>query len=249
MRPVRLALQIVEEIASHQPIGTSELARRLGLSKTTVHRSLKSLHEAGWIEPSEESRTSWLLSIRALVVGGRSVESRGSLRRICVPVMEDLRRSTEETIHLLAHYQHNVVLIERLDGIKPVRVFNPFGGRAPLHRTSSGMAILAHLTREEQNAYLNELRLRTKRRASSDIKALRDELALTRKRGFSVNLGQNLPNVNAVGAAIFDSRSVPIAAITVSAPSDRMTSATCTAHGPLVSEAARRISLGMGMRG
>ena len=137
----------------------------------------------------------------------------------------------------------------RLDGIKPVRVFNPFGGRAPLHRTSSGMAILANLPREEQNAYVNELRSRTKTRSLADIKALRDELAIIRKRGFSINLGQNLPNVNAAGAAIFDQRSVPIAAITVSAPSDRMTPARCAEYGPLVSEAARRISLGMGLPG
>jgi len=249
MRPVRLAFQIVEEIASHQPIGTSELARRLKLSKTTVHRSLKSLHESGWIEPSEESRTSWLLSLRALVVGGRSVESLGSLRRVCVPVMEDLRRSTGETIHLLAHYQNNVVLIERLDGIKPVRVFNPFGGRAPLHRTSSGMAILAHLTRQEQNAYFAELRSRTSNRSATDIRGLQDELARIRRRGFSVNLGQNLPDANAVGAAIFDARRIPIAAITVSAPSERMSPALCIKYGPLVNDAARRISLGMGMRG
>lgn len=248
MRPVRLAFQIVEEIASHQPIGTTEIARRLNLSKTTVHRSLMSLRDSGWIEPSKESRMSWLLSIRALVVGGRSVVSRGSLRHVCIPVMEDLRRSTEETIHLLVHYQSDVVLVERLDGIKPVRVFNPFGGRAPLHRTSSGMAILAHLTRQEQNAFFSELRSKPRNRPT-DVKALRDELALIRERGFSVNLGQNLPNVNAVGAAIFDDRHIPIAAITVSAPSERMPRAVCITYGPLVNDAARRISLGMGLRG
>ena len=248
MRPVRLALQITEEIASHQPIGTSELARRLGLSKTTVHRSLMSLREAGWIEQSDESRKSWMLSIRALVVGGRSVDSRGSLRRVSIPVMEDLRRSTGETIHLLVHYRSYVVLIERLDGIKPVRVFNPFGGRAVLHRTSSGMAILAHLTRQEQNAHFGELRSGARKRTGTEVAELRNELELIRRRGFAVNLGQNLPNVNAVGAAIFDSRNSPIAAITVSAPADRMTSAKCVAHGPLVSDAARRISLGMGLR-
>src|SRR5690242_6496159 len=121
MRPVRLAFQIVEQIASLQPIGTSELARQLELSKTTVHRSLVSLREAGWVEQLEAPGRSWILSIRALVVGGRSVDSVGSLRRVAIPVMEDLRRSTEETIHLVLHYQNCVVLIERLDGIKPVQ--------------------------------------------------------------------------------------------------------------------------------
>ena len=248
MRPVRLALRIIEEIASQQPVGTSELARRLKLSKTTVHRSLASLREAGWIEQSQELQKSWTLSIRSLVVGGRSVDSRGSLRQVSIPVMEDLRRSTEETIHLLVHYRNYVVLIERLDGIKPVRVFNPFGGRAPLHRTSSGMAILAHLTRQEQTSYLRELRSRNRKRSAEDVVQFWAELGLVKKRGFALNLGQNLPNVNAVGAAIVDSNDIPIAAITVSAPAQRMTKEKCIAHGPLVSDAARRISLGMGLR-
>ena len=54
MRPVLISLQILEEVASRQPIGTSELARHLDLSKTTVHRALMSLSEAGWIISESE---------------------------------------------------------------------------------------------------------------------------------------------------------------------------------------------------
>ncbi len=249
MRPVLLSLRIVEEIASRQPIGTSELARRLELSKTTVHRALMSLSEAGWIEPTEEARKSWRLSIHALVVGGRAVESRAGLRSIAIPVMEDLRRATEETIHLLVRYQERVVLIERLDGIKPVRVFNPFGGRARLHRTSSGKAILANLPRAELDAYLSGRLTSARTRAPIDKDALAAELTEIRKRGYAVNLGDNHPGANAVGAAIIDERAHPIAAITVSAPAERMTEKLCVARGTLVSEAARKIALGLRSRG
>lgn len=249
MRPVRLALRIVEEIASHQPIGTSELARRLALSKTTVHRSLMSLHEAGWIEPSEEARRSWRLSIHALVVGGRAVESRGRLRGIAIPVMEELRRSTEETIHLLVRYRERVVLIERLDGIKPVRVFNPFGGRARLHRTSAGKAILAHLPAAELADYMKGPLTSARMRAPIDPHVLTEELSLIRRRGFALNLGGNQPEANAVGSAIFDAGDHPVAAITVSAPSERMPEQLCIRRGALVSDAARRITLSMRLGG
>ena len=249
MRPVLLSLRIVEEIASRQPVGTSELARRLDLSKTTVHRALMSLHEAGWIEPTEEARRSWRLSIHALVVGGRAADTRAGLRSIALPVMEDLRRATEETIHLLVRYRERVVLIERLDGIKPVRVFNPFGGRARLHRTSSGKAILAHLPQVERDAYLRMPLTSARTRAPIDIAALKKELALIRRRGFAVNLGDNHPDANAVGAAIVDEREHPIAAITVSSPAERMPDALCVARGALVADAARKIALGLRSRG
>jgi IclR family acetate operon transcriptional repressor len=206
-----------------------------------------SLHKAGWIEPADDVRRSWALSMHALVVGGRAVESRGGLRSIAVPVMEELRRATQETIHLLVRYRDYVVLIERLDGIKPVRVFNPFGGRARLHRTSSGKAILAHLSKPEIDAYLKGLSS-TARFAPLRPKIFLAELALVRERGFAMNLRENQPGVNAVGSAIFEANRHPIAAITVSAPSERMPPALCATRGALVSDAARRITMGLGLR-
>jgi len=245
MRPVLISLQILEEVASRQPIGTSELARHLDLSKTTVHRALMSLSEAGWIEPSGEARKSWQLSMHALVVAGRAVESGFPLRSVALPVMEGLRRTTEETIHLVTRYRDSVALIERLDGIKPVRVFHPFGGRAPLHATSSGKAILANLPRAALDSYLRDRLSDGKAGSSANVHTLVKELQLVRRQGFAINLGQNVPDAHSVGAAIMGERGQPIAAITISAPSERMPEKLCVARGKLISDAARRISLGL----
>src|ERR1700731_2307057 len=103
----------MEEMAAHQPVGVSELARLLDLSKTTVHRSLMTLRDAGWIQPADHGRALWSLSVRALVVGGRAVDSHSGLRSIAVPVMEELRRATEETIHLLVRERRGGA---RMDG-------------------------------------------------------------------------------------------------------------------------------------
>jgi IclR family acetate operon transcriptional repressor len=247
MRAAAMALRVMEGVASFQPIGASELARKLVLSKTTVHRSLMSLHKSGWIEPMDDFRRAWTLSIRALVVGGRAVESRGGLRSIAIPVMDELRHTTEETIHLLVRYRDFVVLIERLDGIKPTRAFNPLGGQARLHRTSSGKAILSHLPQPERDAYL-AAREETSPTHRKSQRALVEELTLAKKRGFAVNLGENLPGISAVGSPILDANQYPIAAITISAPSERMPASTIAARGKLVCDAARRITLGLGLR-
>ena len=244
MRPVTISLQILEEVASRQPIGTSELARQLELSKTTVHRALMSLAEAGWIEPSGEARKSWQLSLRALMVAGKAMEPQSSLRSVAIPVMEELRRSTGETVHLVTRYCDSVVLIERLDGIKPVRVFHPFGGRAPLNVTSSGKAILASLPQAELDSYLKNGFSNGQHDASA-IHAFAKELQIVRKRGFALNLGQNVPDAHSVGAAIMGEGDRPVAAITISAPSERMPEKLCMARGNLIKDAARRISLGL----
>jgi IclR family acetate operon transcriptional repressor len=237
-----MALRVMEGVASFQPIGTSELARRLSLSKTTVHRSLMSLSQAGWIEPTDSVSRSWTLSMHALVVGGHAVESLGGLRSIAIPVMEELRRATEETIHLLVRYRDTVVLIERLDGIKPVRVFNPLGGRARLHRTASGKAILAHMPEPEFDAYLKSLAEHSGR---AQAKTLAAEIAQVKKRGFAVNQGENQPGVSAVGAAILDGEGFALAAITISTPPERLPASLLAARGALVKDAARRVGVGL----
>jgi IclR family transcriptional regulator, acetate operon repressor len=242
-RSVLVALKVMEELAAHQPIGVSDLARLLGISKSTAHRALLTLAEAGWIETSGDRRSLWRLSVRALIVGGRAIDSQGGLRGIAVPVMEDLRRSTEETIHLLVRERTHVVLIERLDGIKAVRVFNPVGGRASIFRTSSGKAILASLPPGELAAYLEILRSRADLGAMDPAELL-TELETVRAQGFAVNLGSNQPDVHAVAAAILDDGR-PVAAVTVSAPPERLTEAVCERIGPLVVDAARRVSVGL----
>jgi IclR family acetate operon transcriptional repressor len=243
-RSVLVALTVMEEIASQQPIGVSDLARRLGLSKTTAHRSLLTLAEAGWIEPSGDRRALWSLSVKALSVAGRAVDSQHGLRGVAVPVMEDLRRATEETIHLLVPERTHVVLIERLDGIKAVRVFNPVGGRASIFRTSAGKAILAALPRVELDRYVEILRGRAELGAQDPDQFIA-ELDLVRRRGFALNLASNQPDVHAVGAAILDAGGAPLAAVTVSAPPERLPQSACERIGPLVVDAARRISVGL----
>ncbi len=248
MRSVLVALRVMEEIAARQPIGVGDLARALALSKTTVHRSLLTLREAGWIEPTDDGRALWSLSVRALAVGGRAVESHNGLRSIAVPVMEDLRRATEETIHLLVRERQSVVLIERLDGIKPVRVFNAVGSRGSMHRTSAGKSILAKLPDDEMEAFLADLGSRTGHVPPVNIGDLRRELATVKQRGFAINLAGNQPDVHAVGAAIIGAGAKPIGAITISAPPERLPEATCVKLGPLVEDAARRIQVGLRAR-
>jgi IclR family acetate operon transcriptional repressor len=243
-RSVLVALRVLEEIATHQPIGVSDLARLLGISKTTTHRALLTLAEGGWIEASGDRRALWRLSVRALTVGGRAIDSQGGLRGVAVPVMEDLRRSTEETIHLLVRERTHVVLIERLDGIKSVRVFNPVGGRASVFRTSAGKAMLAHAPADELADLVEILRSRADLGAQDPTSFLA-ELEAVRRKGFAVNLGSNQPDVHAVAAAIVGADGGAVAAVTVSAPPERLSGRACEEIGPLVVDTARRISVGL----
>src|SRR5258705_12836252 len=99
LRNVLNTLRVLEEVASRQPIGVGELARVLDMPKSSVQRALVTLHTAGWIRPAAGEVTRWVITTRALAVGGRARGDPG-LGGAALPIMGDPRPDTEETIHL-----------------------------------------------------------------------------------------------------------------------------------------------------
>jgi IclR family transcriptional regulator, acetate operon repressor len=143
VRNVLNTLRVLEEVAARQPIGVGELARVLDLPKSSVQRALVTLNTAGWIRQASGEVTRWVMTTKALAVGGRASGDLG-LRDAAVPIMEDLRRRTEETIHLTVPQERSVVLIERLETSKPVRISMSLGHALPLHASANGKAVLAN---------------------------------------------------------------------------------------------------------
>src|SRR5690606_38322126 len=115
-----------------QPVGVSELARLLGVPKSTVQRALMTLAEAGWISGSGNETTKWRLTTKVLRIAGRAGGESG-LRVTALAVMEELHAATEESIHLTVPEGDHVVRIDRIDSTRPVRTYLPLGLVAPLH--------------------------------------------------------------------------------------------------------------------
>ena len=241
MENVRLALSVLENIAAAGPISVSALARMLREPKTTVHRSLVTLHEAGWIRSVEHGRQRlWTLSLKLVSLGQRAGHPR--LRDAALPSMEALRNKTHETIHLMVPQDRMVVLIERLDSPQPLRIVRPLGGRSLLHVASNGKAVLASMSATEQEAYLTRPLKPSTRNTITDPEALRAELERIRKLGYAVSLGELDEGVRAVAAPILGVGAAPIGSISISCPAQRLPDELIPRYGGWVRSAAKEIS-------
>ncbi|MGH3329573.1 MAG: IclR family transcriptional regulator [Streptomycetales bacterium] len=245
MQNVVNALRVLEEVATRQPVGVSELARALRLPKSSVQRSLRTLHAAGWIRPAGSGLTRWAPTTKALHVG-RHAASELSLRDAAVPVMEELRGRTAETIHLMVPEGDTMVLIERLETPKPVRIIIPLGGSAPIHASSNGKAVLASSPPEEIQRVLASTLPRYTGTTIVNHGELLAELSGIRARGYAVNNGEWRSDIAAVASAIIGAEGRPIASLSISTPINRMPEDVKPVYGQLVHDAAGRIRSALG---
>jgi IclR family transcriptional regulator, acetate operon repressor len=214
------ALRILEAVGSAQPVGVSQLARQVDLPKSSVQRALRTLDEASWIRPVEGDQTRWELTPKMLTI---SLKAFGeySLRDYAEGAMAELRRRTGETIHLIALEGDSAIIIHRLDSSQAVRTFVEVGTRAPLHATSSGLAILAYLPAERVKKILSKKLPKFTGASLTDARKIQSRLPAIRERGFAVQVGEWRPEVASISAPIFSVTGNPIGAMTISIPASR----------------------------
>ncbi|GAB3357881.1 IclR family transcriptional regulator [Modestobacter lapidis] len=244
MRVVATVFQVLEEVAARQPVGVSDLARSLDLPKSTIQRALVSLHELGWVEQEPGGTRRWVVAIKLLVLAGRAGGL--DLREQAMPVMRELSVLTDENVHLSVRSGRGVVIIEKLDSSKTVRLFDPLGVVAPIHASSTGKAILAWSDDDDIDQLLAESFERYTGRTLVDGNALREELRTIRELGYSVNRGEWRDDVRGVAAPILDAQGRPRAAISVAVPASRLPERRIPALGRLVAETVSRLSVNGG---
>lgn len=245
MRNVLNTLRVLEEVAARQPVGVGELARLLEMPKSTVQRALHTLNTAGWIRPAVGEVTRWRVTTKALDVGRHASGDLG-LREAAVPVMEELRTRTEETIHLTVPEGDRAVLIERLETSKPVRISMVLGHALPLHASANGKAMLATGPATVVDELIAQGLARYTQTTITDPAELRAELAAIRHRGYAINNGEWRPDVGSVAAAVLAGPGEPIASLSVNVPVGRLSETAQLRYGDAVREAAGALAARLG---
>jgi DNA-binding IclR family transcriptional regulator len=195
-----------------------------------------------------DDRSRWGVTSKPFGIGLRAVGT-DQIREVGQPHIERLRRETDETVHLSVRSGDSIVIVAREDSLQPVRTYVALGTRAPLHATSSGLAILAAMPDEEVEAHLErELEAHTDT-TLVDTRDLRREIARTRERGYSINQASWWrAGVSAVGAAVAASSGRPVAAIAISIPTSRFDAERAPQLGASALETAEKIGNALGSR-
>ncbi|WP_214369691.1 IclR family transcriptional regulator [Pseudonocardia sp. H11422] len=215
--PTRTAVDKALEVLAafppgHTSVGVSELARDLGLTKSTVFRLVAALERNGFVE---RQGNRYRLGRRLHDLGGQVYEPLpGSLHEVLAPFMAYLYELTRETVHLGVLYDNEVALLGRLHGQRPAPRTLRIGSRFPAHCSALGKAILAHDPTAAEFVLASGLRPRTRDSIVSD-RRFRGELEATRERGVAFCVGESRPQLVCVATALLDDVGRPIAALSI----------------------------------
>lgn len=237
MGSIRNALAVLEVVGDRQPVGVSDVARALGIPKTTAHRTLQELGALGWIRSSDGEQPRWSLTSKVLTLSGQLVAESG-VRQLALTAMQELHQQTGETIHLTVPEDGYVVLLDKIDSTKAVRAWSWVGGRAPIHASSSGKAILAWLEEGEVRSMLGTALERFTDLTVTDVDSLLIELKRVRSRGYALNPGEWRTDVASCGAPLLDQTGRPVGALSISMPAHRFPEEKWESYGELVRSAA-----------
>lgn len=245
---VAKAINILDILAVKADVGVSlaELCSLVEMPKSSTHRYLVTLQELGLAE--RKSDDHYYLGTKVIELAGAYL-LKSDLRNESQAALDELAVMTGETVHLAVPSGTEVVYIAKVESKHALSMYSHIGARLPMHCTALGKAILAFCASDELHSILtNPLIMRTPNSITS-VEALQNELKIIRLRGYAVDNEENEIGIRCVGAPIFDYSTKPIGAISVSAPRDRMDQERCNSLGPLVHQAALKISKRKGFAG
>jgi DNA-binding IclR family transcriptional regulator len=236
------AIAVLDTLAQESELGTNEIARRTGMTPSTVSRQLGTLAASGLVE-RVAATGRYRLGIR-IVHLANTLLGRLDVRTVARPHLTELVRASGETATLSVPGEEDAVTIDFVPGLHQIQPVSQLGRPSIAHATSAGKAMLAFSGRTLPHGPLRAYTPRT----ITDPKELAVEIGLVRERGWAQAVEEREPGLSAIAAPIRSSRGELEAVVAVQGPSSRFDSQAIEAVLPELLAHADEISRELGWR-
>jgi len=220
VQSVDRAVSVLEILARHGEAGVTEIAEELDVHKSTAFRLLGVLENRGLVAQAKD-RGKYYLGAGVLRLAGAAAV-RLDISQEGVPICREVADELGETVNIAVLDDDAAVNIMQARGTASVTAQNWLGRRTPLHATSSGKVLLAHMPPTLREGLLARPMQRFTERTVTGASMLRSELQAVVEQGYGVTLEELELGLAAVAAPVRSHDGKVIAAISVSGPVYRL---------------------------
>ncbi|MBR0457672.1 MAG: IclR family transcriptional regulator [Victivallales bacterium] len=225
-------------------ISGKQLVVESGIPASTTFRMLKFLVDGGYIAVHNGLYTLGIEMARL----GDIARDQNPLAKTARPFLEQLSEQSLETAHLARRERNQVLYVDKVDGVRPIRMVSMVGTYSPLYCTGVGKAMLAFMPSREREALLEEMKFeRLTPTTITDTETLRSELVKIAQQGYAVDNCEQKPGLYCIAAPVFDNEGKLIAGISISGAEFYMRTDT-QKLASLVMQTANALSQALGHR-
>lgn len=236
------AIMVLEALSySSDHVSIADISEITGLPASTTHRILQELVDAGYA--SKDSERKYRLGLDAMAMGMR-MKASNFLFEAAQSEMRRLNDVSGETVHLVTLDRYQGIYIGKMEAKNQIGLKSRVGWNLPLYCTGTGKAILAHHPEEWLRDYFKfELRRRFTEYTLTEEADIRQELALIREQGYSLDKREHNNDVVCIAAPVFSSSGKVVCSIGISAPDYRFSIEKALSFKEEVMESAKAVSL------
>jgi len=219
IQSAEITLTIISELQTQDATGVTELANRLGHSKSTIHNHLYTLEDQQLVVQEDGQ---YRLSLRILDMAMHVREQIGNYDVIRNEA-DALAEETGEIIQFGIEEHGKVSYLYKATGEQAVETLSGVGKQQPMHSTSLGKTILAYLPQDRTERLIESMELeRFTSNTTTSADTLRTELEEIRQRGYGIDDEENIEGLRCVSAPVENGDTV-LGAISITGPLSRFT--------------------------
>jgi DNA-binding IclR family transcriptional regulator len=237
------AVQVLDALAEGGELGTTDIARRTGISASTVSRQLGTLTRLGLVEHAPASGR-YRLGVRILRLAN-AVLGRLDLRDVARPNLEELVHQVGETATLSIPGDGDAITVDFVPSEHYLQGVTRLGRPSVGHASSAGKVMLAFgnvpLPRGKLARYAPQ--------TITDPAALAEEIARVREQGWAEAVEEREVGLSAIAAPVWGAGGELAAVVALQGPTSRFDEVAMRAALPLMLASTRRISVALGWHG
>jgi len=222
----------------------NEVAEAAGIGKSAAQRMVKLLVQRGFLRSTHG--TDFSLG-PALIELGFHALYQSPVPVIAKPILEELARKYQDTVHLAVEDESQVLYVDKVPGTRGAQMRSRVGQRMPLSRTGIGKALLLDTPDRWESTFDSEspIEQATHQTKTSFLNRMKSYAA----EGIALDLEDNEPGIRCVAAPIRDGSGQIIAAISMSATNPYMPDERMAALKSVMGSTAAQISRKLGYSG
>jgi IclR family acetate operon transcriptional repressor len=238
------ALRVMQAIGSGPIDGRTltELARETGYPLSTVHRLVATLAREGFVESDEQTKR-YRVGLTVFALAQRVSSARG-YDGIALPVLRRLATETQESALMSIRDHHNQLYLHHIHGPRQINVIGEPGTPGPLHCTAMGKVLVAFAPPDVRDELVASLELSPRGPNTITARsAFGEEIARIRTQGYAIADEEHEEGIRALGVPVLAADGTATAAISIAAPSFRMSRDELVDKVPTLTAAAHELSL------